>query len=156
MVRKAVTLLLVAFTLLFSGCSWQSEFLVFNHSDANAIVRLLLHDKDTTFSGFQTKAYQITQWKEDAPELGKEVVLSATKYPDGAMEFDLPANTALVIANGLNVDMRTPEGRKLLLANVDSLTITQGGSSRMVCTKDLCEPGSISLGMARAGIVFRH
>lgn len=144
--------LLLPVLLLLSSCSWLSELMVFNKSQHTVAVRYTVTGQGDPLKPI---AYHIEKWTDSIPSLGDTVhVYSRRDAATGEFYVELPANTALVIAQDINRDMRDRAGRLPLLTMIKSLTIVSPNDAQYICSDSTCDETIVAISKARAGIVF--
>lgn len=138
-----------------SGCSWLAEMMLFNQSQHPAVVKFRLQESAPDKEEYVAKAYRIEKWNDSIPVLGDTMKVYSHVNTDGTIYVELPSNSALVLTQGVNDDMRDRSKRKELLARVKSLNVVYPNDATFSCHDTTCVTATVVLSMTRAGIVVR-
>ena len=143
--------LFIALTALWSGCSWISEVLLINMSGDVVVVRYTNAEHNV-----HPVAYSVERWNADSvPFLGDTVKIVWRKESDSTFYVELPKDKALIIAQGMNLDMTTGTQAKELLGIVHNLEVLKPNDEVIACSGEGCYPRTKSFSRARAGIIIR-
>lgn len=139
----------------FSGCSWLSELMLFNKSSETLVVRIELSEHDTIRNPMVIKGYSILKWEDSIPSLGDPVNIYSRR--EGYVYYvELPANMALNLAEGVNLDLRDAQQRKNMMSRVMMIYVELPNDSEYKYTGTECAERSIALSRARAGVVIEN
>jgi hypothetical protein len=152
--RRLLPLLLIL--PLMTGCSWLSELLLINSSNETAVVRFTFTDPDCSDCEFHPKAYKVERWSTDSmPYMGDTIALVSRMESDSTWYVELPKGTALVLAQGVNADMRSSEEVSGMLKKMKTLEVLMPNDGTIICHGEECSSRVKHFSRARAGIIFQ-
>lgn len=133
-----------------------AEILVVNNSKHNAAITFSFRDGNFPDVNYRPKVYRIERWSVDSvPVLYDTVSVYTRKENDSTWYVELPPGNALVIAEGLNLDMRNDGQLKMMLGQSRSLKVMMPNDANIECNGSGCYSSVRKFSRARAGIVLQ-
>jgi len=153
MVRLVIYLLVCSF---FTGCSWLNEFFVFNATGTTIALR---YSEGVNYNSGNSvtspKAYAITSWENSVPQLGDTVSVYCRIEHDTVRYVELPTNTALVLMESINKDLRSDSACKMMLSQFHYLEAQKPNDGLYICHGAACFSDLVKINRSRAGIKIR-
>jgi len=150
---KSPAFVLLAISVLFSGCSWLNELLVFNASGSEVVIRysqVVNYNMSNVIT--RPHAYKISAWENGVTQLGDTIKIVSRVENDTMWYVELPANTALALVESMNKDLRTDTACKDMLLQIRYLQVDKPNDAVFICRGSNCFPNLVKISRARAGI----
>lgn len=155
--RKPISALMFIFfaCIVLQSCSWVAEVLVVNNTTSTAKVTFSFRDNNAGAT-YRPKIYKVERWTADStPVVFDTTSVILRQQNNSTWYVELPPGNALVIAEGLNLDLRDDEQLKTLLNQSSSLQVVMPNDSIMTCDGDACLPEVQKFARGRAGIILK-